>query len=190
MLAHFNNIAPARNNDEPIYANLFEITFEFPEILGLSADDEKLLMISAQNIDINTTPELGVAKQSFKYSGRLYLTTPTVDQTTIESLKIKFVINVDGDSYAMNTWNYLKRLYDLGWSSATGSMSLKKNLVIPSIVAHIHNREGKVIRRLEYNNCMLRGISGQSYSYDNTGLIDTEATFTCDYWYDLYVDVQ
>lgn len=188
MLAHFDNIPPARNNEEPLYGNLFEVTFEFPDVLGLTEDDRELMMISTKNITLDLTPTLGTVKQSFKYSGRLYLQTPTSENTTINDLQLEFYINVD-DKFSMRTWNYMKKWYDLAWNSQTGALHYKREM-IGSIVGHIHDRKGQVLRRVEFVNVQIKGIDGHQFSWDSTEIINGKATFCADTWYDSYMDIK
>ena len=68
MLSHFNNIVIANQNREPLYANLFETTFNLPKSLSnISSNDVSLLTLQATNIDLNLTPPLGIVYQYFKY---------------------------------------------------------------------------------------------------------------------------
>ena len=54
-LPHFSNVTPATNLNEPLYNNLFEITFNFPQILELSDGDQELMMLSSKGISGHVT---------------------------------------------------------------------------------------------------------------------------------------
>ncbi len=188
MLAHYSNVTPtATNNDEPLYSNLFEVTFSFPPILGLSPDDEQTMMINARNINLNLTPELDVQDQYFKYSGRLYLNTKQ-DNSVIKDLSIDFNINVD-DRFSIRTWNYLKKWYDLGWNSQTGELHYKREM-LGQIVAHIHDRQGVVVRRVEFRNVQLVHVKEMDFGWEKQELMDGNVKFIADYWVDQYFDIE
>lgn len=191
-LAHYNNITPINTSGkeyEPLYGNLFEVNFEFPKSLkhAVTSIEMSIMMLSAVNINLDLTKELGVVKQYFKYSGRQYLTT-NKDNSIISGLKIKFNINVS-DTFSMTTWNLLKQWYDNGWNSQTGQLHYKRNNT-GRIIAHIHDREGVVIRRVSFEAVQLTGITGMSFAWDNETILDCEGTFIADYWIDMYYDLK
>lgn len=185
-LPHFQNVITATNIDEPVYSNLFEITFSFPTILKLSAGDETEMMLNATNISTDLTKDLGVAEQFFKYSGRLFLTTAKKN-SVVDDLKITFNINMD-DKFSMRTWNFLKKWYDLGWNSQTGELHYKKEM-IGTVVAHLHDRKGQVYRRVEYVNVQLKGLKGQEYSWDKEEILSGEVSLIADYFIDQYYNI-
>ena len=188
MLAHFSNITPtATDLHEPLYANLFEVTFSFPAILGLSPADEQTMMINAKNINLNLTPDLKIEKQFFKYSGRLFLNTAQ-DNSVIQDLSIDFNVNVD-DRFSIRTWNYLKKWYDLGWNSQTGELHYKREMV-GQIVAHIHDRQGVVVRRVEFRNVQLVGIEAMNFAWSSEEIIEGKVKLMADYWIDQYFDIE
>lgn len=189
MLAHFKNVIfPSPDGmEEVVYQNLFEVTFDFPSSLNLGDEDRQIMMLNTLNISLPTTPTLETVTQSFKYSGRLYLKTPTPEQTTLQTIDIDFNINVS-DKGSMNTWNYLKKWYDLAWNSQTGELKYKRNMT-GAIVAHIHDREGVVIRRVEFKNAQIRGIDGMQFTWAGNDIIKGKATFCADYWIDQYFNL-
>jgi hypothetical protein len=186
MLGHFNRITPtATALEEPLYGNLFEVTFTFPDILKLSPKDHDIMMIAAKKISLDTTTKIATTKQKFKYSDRLFVKTP--DSTAIENLTIDYNINVS-DQFSMRTWNYLRKWYDLAWNSQTGELHYKRAMV-GTIVAHIHDREGIVLRRVEYRNVQLLGLSSMDFSWESNDILSGTATFCADYWIDQYFDI-
>lgn len=187
MLAHFNNVTPtATKLEEPLYSNLFEVTFTFPETLKLGTTDKDIMMLNTRNISLDLTKNLKVEEQYFKYSGRLFLNTDK-GNSVIKDMKLKFNINVN-DKFSITTWNYLKKWYDLAWNSQTGELHYKKEMV-GSIVAHIHDRRGVVVRRVEFMNVQIFGLDGMTFTWDNEGIIEGEASFISDYWIDQYFDI-
>lgn len=190
-LPHFNNITPvATDEHEPVYPNLFEITFNFPDILELSDEDETIMMLNTTAINGHvTTPELNTAIQRFKYSGRLFLMPPQAENSVVENLSINFEVNVD-DAFAIKTWNYLKNWYDLAWNSQTGELHYKRDMS-GSIVVHLHDREGVVIRRIEYRNVQIKGLNGgfEDLDWTNGDIARGQASFAADYWVDQYFNI-
>ena len=190
-LPHFNVITPtATDLHEPVYPNLFEITFNFPQILELGDIDQDVMMLNTKSFTGHvTTPGLTTAKQQFKYSGRLFLLPPNVENSIVENLNIDFEVNVD-DNFSIKTWNYLKKWYDLAWNSQTGELHYKRDMV-GTITAHLHDREGVVIRRIEYRNVQIKGVNGgfEDLNWANNAIATGNAQFAADYWVDQYFDI-
>ncbi len=189
-LAHFTNVTPtATNLYEPLYGNLFEITFQFPSILGFKNNQSEMnmMMLNARNINLELTKDLKVETQYFKYSGRQFLNVNR-ENSIIENLAINFNVNVD-DKFSMTTWNLLKKWYDLAWNSQTGELHYKREMV-GEIVVHVHDRQGVVLRRVEFKNVQLFGVKEQEYSWDEESILDTSANFISDYWIDQYFDIK
>ena len=189
-LPHFDNTTPtATNNEEPIYPNLFEITFNFPD-LGLGEIEQEIMMLNTTKISGHvSTPTLNTAKQQFKYSGRMFIMPPTVDQTIVESLIINYEINVD-DNFSIKTWNMMKLWYDKIWNSQTGELHYKRDIV-GTITTHLHDREGVVIRRIEYRNVQIKGLNGgfEDLDWSHGDIARGSAEFIADYWVDQYFDL-
>lgn len=183
-LAHFNNILSHNQNNEPIYKALFELSFDLPSILGASPDEAKLLLENARNITLPLTPDIEVQVQRFKYSTRAYVTLPS--ETHIADLSINFNLN-ENDKNSVFVWKTLKRWYDLAWNSQTGETHTKREM-IGRIIVNVHNKKGKVIRRVEYNNVQIVGIQEWELNWDSpTEILECTAKFIADYWYDLYL---
>jgi hypothetical protein len=186
MLPHFKNVTPtATGFHEPVYQNLFEVTFTFPTILNLIEKDPNIMMINTSSIKLNTTPELTTVAQNFKYSQRAYITTP---KTTLATFDLNFNINVD-DNFSIKTWNYMKKWYDLAWNSQTGELHLKKDMV-GTIVAHIHDRAGVVIRRVAFQNVQLLKVGDMDFDWNKNEILQGSASFVADYWIDSYYDIK
>ncbi len=189
-LAHFSNVTPtATNLFEPLYGNLFEITFNFPAILGFQngQTEMNMMMLNARNIKLDLTKNLKIHEQYFKYSGRQFLNV-SKENSIIKDLDINFNVNVD-DKFSMTTWNLLKKWYDLAWNSQTGELHYKREMV-GEIVAHIHDRQGVVIRRVEFKNVQLYGLKEQDFNWEEEKILDTTGKFIADYWIDQYFDIK
>lgn len=189
-LPHFKNVTTADSKEEPVYSNLFEINFKFPALNKDKKEYEaatlNVMMLNATNISLDLTKPLGVAKQYFKYSGRQFLTTMK-DNSIIDDLKINFNLNVS-DNNVMTTWNLLKKWYDNAWNSQTGELHYKKNN-IGQITANIHDREGVVIRRVQYMNVQLKALSSMEFKWETETILSVDATFIADYFVDMYYDL-
>lgn len=189
MLPHFRNIQTANTLYEPIYTNLFEVNISLPPLVETnSTANTQLLLENATNIKLDLTTKIGEAIQKFKYSTRVYAATPGLAEGTKE-FEIKFNMN-QNEEKAVETWVLLKRWYDLAWNSQTGELHYKSDM-IGQISANIHDRTGEVIRRVDFINCQMYGLTG-GWDLDfaqNTGIQSCGANWVCDYWIDTYFDV-
>lgn len=190
-LPHFTQLSmtgspggPGTNPQEPVFTNLFEITFILPTILQAQGRDPILMLQQALNVSLALTEDISVVEQRYKYSTRAFLTMP--EKTTIE-FGIKFNVNVN-ESGSMETWNVLKAWYDLVWNSQNGSLHYKSD-VIGTIIVNQHDKKGVVLRRVTFQNAQLKGISGIDLDWGNADIWnDVEAKFVADYWVDEYID--
>jgi hypothetical protein len=184
-LGHYNNIKSHNENWEPIFKNLFEITFDLPEGLQRNSEDVKLLLENATSINLPTTPDLGKATQRFKYSTRIFVGLP--EQTHVDDITIKFNAN-QNDKNAVFVWNILKAWYNAAWNQETGELGTKREL-IGNIIVNQHNRKGDVIRRVTYKKVQIFGIDSQDLSWESPNeIMDITAKFVCDHYEDLYTD--
>ena len=193
-LPHFTQLymtgspgGPGTKPQEPVYTNLFEITFLLPTILQAQGRDPVLLLQQATNVDITTsdlTRDLGSQQQRFKFSTREYLLTPT---ETDGEVNIKFNVNVN-QQLNMEVFTTLKAWYDLLWNSQNGTMNYKSDL-IGTIIVNQHDKKGFVIRRITYQNCQLNTIDYKDLDWSQQNIIDSiTAKFYWDYFIDEYVD--
>lgn len=190
-LPHFTQLlmtgspgGPGTKPQEPVYTNLFEITFILPTILQAQGRDPILMLQQANSISLDLTKDIDIKDQRFKYSTRAFLTTP--DKTHIE-FDIKFNVNVN-EQNSMETWNVLKAWYDLVWNAQNGTLHYKSD-IIGTIIVNQHDRKGVIIRRVTFQNAQLRGIDPAALAWA-TGDIwsDVTAKFVADYWIDEYID--
>lgn len=176
---------PGTQPAEPVYLNLFEITFVLPTILQAQGRDPLLFLQQATKIDINDlTRDLGTADQRYKYSTRTYLTFP---EKTHTEFSIEFNINMNTNG-AIETWNILKAWYDLAWNSQTGYTHYKADTIGTAIVNQ-HDKKGLVIRRMTFQNCQVKGVDGYGLDWSKTSdIMSGKANFIADYWIDEYID--
>ena len=191
-LPHFSQLlvtgspgGPGTTPQEPVYMNLFEITFIMPTILQAQGRDPILMLQQAKSVDLNLTPDITTKEQRFKYSTRAFVTTP--QQTHIE-FNIKFNVNVNQQN-SMETWNVLKAWYDLVWNSQNGTLHYKSD-IIGTIIVNQHDRKGVVLRRATFQNAQILGVGGIQLDWSKNADIwdDVEAKFVADYWIDEYID--
>ena len=175
---------PGTKPEEPVYLNLFEITFILPTILQAQGRDPIMMLQQASKVSLNLTDDIGVVKQSFKYSTRAFMTTP--EKTHIE-FDITFNVNVN-ENGNMTTWDTLKAWYDLVWNSQNGTLHYKSDQIGTIIVNH-HDKKGVVLRRVTFQNCQIKGISGYDLDWGSQNIIENiKANFVADYWIDEYID--
>ena len=190
-LPHFTQLqmsgspgGPGTLPEEPIYLNLFEITFIFPTILQAQGRDPIMMLQQANKVDLNLTEAIGTSVQRFKYSTRAFMNTP--DKTHIE-FDINFNVNVN-EKGNMTIWDTLKSWYDLVWNSQNGTLHYKSD-IIGTIIVNQHDRKGVVLRRVTFQNCQIKNVGGTPLSWSTQDIQqDVTAGFIADYWIDEYID--
>lgn len=191
-LPHFTRLlmtgspgGPGTQPQEPVYKNLFEITFILPTILQAQGRDPIMMLQQATSVNLDLTPDIPFKEQKYKYSDRVFLGMP--EKTSLD-LEIKFNINVN-KAGQIEVWNTLKAWYDLVWNSQNGSLHYKAD-TIGTLVVNQHDRKGLIIRRVTCQNAQLRGITTISDLVWQGGvdIADATARFVCDYWIDEYID--
>lgn len=184
-LAHFTAVDSHFNKWEPIHINLYEVTIILPQVLqSIHPNATHFLLENTTNVSLQAYPTLGTAEQRFKYSTRLFVMMP--ESTSAKEIKITFNLN-QNDDYQIFCFKMLKDWYDLAWNNETGTLHYKKNLV-GDIIVHLHDKEGKVIRRITYHNAMMTGFSGmETLDWSTaTDVMKLETSFVADYWEDFY----
>jgi len=193
-LPHFTQLnmtgspgGPGTQPQEPVFKNLFEVTFVLPTILQAQGRDSVLLLQQATNFNLNITNKtLGTSKQTFKYSDRAFIKAGP-DGTNAE-FSIKFNVNVNNQG-SMEVWNTLRAWYDLAWNSQNGYLHYKAD-TIGTIIVNQHDKKGLVLRRVTFQNCQLLDVSNfGNLAWGGAGEID-DATgkWIADYWVDEYID--
>ena len=175
---------PGTTPYEPVYKNLFEITFVFPTILQAQGRDPILQLEEATSITLNVTPDITVKEQRFKYSTRAFMGTPERTHVTFD---INFNVNVN-QAGSMESWNTLKAWYDLVWNSQTGFVMYKAD-IIGTIIVNQHDKQGLILRRLTFQNAQITSIDAMDLNWEGSGDIwSTKSGFVADYWIDEYID--
>lgn len=184
-LAHFTAIDSHREKWEPIHKNLYEVTIILPTVLQtIHPNATHLLMENTKSTKFPTYHDLQEQNQRFKYSTRVFVMMPA--QTHVSDLNIVFNLN-QNDDYQIFCFKMMKDWYDLGWNNETGTLHYKKNLV-GDVIIHLHDKEGKVIRRVTYHNAMIKQFTGfEEVNWEeSTGIFDLTVNFVADYWEDFY----
>jgi hypothetical protein len=191
-LPHFTQVkgggspgGPGTLPDEVVYLNLFEITFILPVILTAQGRDPILLLQNATKIDMPLTEFDVTAKtQRFKYSTRMFMTSPNKTDGTL-SIPIQVNVNQQG---SMETWNTMKAWYDLVFNSQNGSLHYKSD-IIGTIIVNQHDKKGVVLRRVTFQNCQITKLAGYSLDWSSNNIIESvPVDFVYDYFIDEYID--
>ena len=190
-LPHFTQLqmtgspgGPGTKPEEPVYLNLFEITFILPTILQAQGRDPIMMLQQANSISLNLTPAISEVDQRFKYSTRAFLKMP--EKTHID-FDINFNVNVN-ENGNMTIWNTLKAWYDLVWNSQNGYLHYKSD-IIGTIIVNQHDKKGVVLRRVTFQNCQIKEVGGYDLKWSSNDIIsDLKASFIADYWVDEYID--
>ncbi len=190
-LPHFTQLqmsgspgGPGTKPEEPVYLNLFEITFIMPTVLQAQGRDPIMMLQQATKVSLNLTEAIGIASQRFKYSTRAFMTTP--EKTHIE-FDINFNVNVN-DKGNMTIWDTLKAWYDVVWNSQNGTLHYKADQ-IGTIIVNQHDKKGVVLRRVTFQNCQIKNVSGIDLDWSSTSIWENvSAGFVADYWVDEYID--
>ena len=194
-LPHFTKVinsgspgGPGTLPDEVVYLNLFEITFILPVLLQAQNRDPILLLQNATKVNLGganlTAFDVGQASQRYKYSTREFLTTPN---KTSGEISIPFQVNVNQQG-SMETWATMKAWYDLVFNSQNGALHYKSD-IIGTIIVNQHDKKGVVLRRVTFQNCQLKTLSGWDLDWASNGIVpDVTGVFVYDYFIDEYID--
>jgi hypothetical protein len=175
---------PGTKPEEPIYLNLFEITFIMPTILQAQGRDPIMMLQQANKVSLALTEAISTSIQKFKYSTRAFMQTP--EKTHVE-FDIAFNVNVN-EKGNMTIWDTLKAWYDLVWNSQNGTLHYKSD-IIGTIIVNQHDKKGVVLRRVTFQNCQIKNISGTELTWSTQDIwSDVTAGFVADYWVDEYID--
>ena len=193
-LPHFTQLqvtgspgGPGTSPQEPVYLNLFEITFVLPTILQAQGRDKDILLQQALSVDLNLTNKtIATSNQRWKYTTRAFLNAGPAE-THVDDLAIAFNVNVN-DTGSMETWTTLRAWYDLVWNSQNGYLHYKAD-TIGTIIVNQHDKKGLVLRRVTFQNAQIKNLTSPSLTYEGQGILqNVTANFVADYWVDEYID--
>ena len=176
---------PGTLPDEVLYKNLFEITFILPVLLQAQGRDPILLLQNATKINLNLTEfDTAVKTQRFKYSTRVFQTTPTKTDGTL-SIPIQLNVNQQG---SIENWNTMKAWYDLVFNSQNGALHYKSD-IIGTIIVNQHDKKGVVLRRVTFQNVQITKVAAFELDWSSNDIIgEVGCDFVYDYFIDEYID--
>ena len=176
-LPHYTQIRAANKKEEPVYMNLFDVTFQLPP----SISNGDVLTQACSKISLPTNPTVETVQQQYKFVKRSYLTFPT---DTGGETEMTFLVNLD-ESNSPYVYKMLDQLYKIAYNQETGETGLKVDYAFEMIV-DVHNKRGDLIRRVILKDCMMKDINSWEMSWD-TGESIFEATVNIrfDDWDDL-----
>lgn len=178
-LPHYSQIKAAVAREEPVYNNLFDITFQLPA----SISNGEILTQSANSVTLPGGPEIGTVTQQYKYTKRTYLTFP---QNTTFDTEIKFNVNLN-ETNSPYVFKKLMELYKLGFNPATGETSLKQDYSF-TMTVDAHNKIGEIYRRVVFKDCIVKSVSTQSLSWaDTDSIFEASLSVLANYWEDAIV---
>jgi hypothetical protein len=91
---------------------------------------------------------------------------------------------------SMETWTTLKAWYDLVFNSQNGALHYKSD-IIATIIVNQHDKKGVVLRRVTFQNCQLKSLTGWDLDWASNAIVpDVTATIVYDYFIDEYIDQQ
>ena len=192
-LPHFTQLqmtgspgGPGTQPQEPVYLNLFEITFVLPTILQAQGRDPVLLLQQAKKVSLGfTNKDIATTEQKFKYSSRMFVNAGP-DKSSVD-LDIDFNVNVNSQG-SMETWNTLRAWYDLVWNSQNGYLHYKAD-TIGTIIVNQHDKKGLVLRRVTFQNAQIKSVTSPTLAYEGQGILQNiTANFVADYFIDEYID--
>jgi hypothetical protein len=88
----------------------------------------------------------------------------------------------------METWTTMKAWYDLVFNSQNGTTHYKSD-IIGTIIVNQHDKKGVVLRRVTFQNCQLKSLTGYDLDWSSNTIVENvEGTFVWDYFLDEYID--
>lgn len=184
--SHYRNSEAANSMYEVVSPALFEVYFQFPDLLANTEGMKSELMFehvrSISGLD-GVTPTVGNVVQKFKFAERHYASAGP-DKTSLE-LTITYTLNLD-NSHQNYIYNMLRRWYNLIYNPQTGQMLTKKQYAENSRLWIVeHDRNGAIWRKIIcFNFFPSTPPTGlNENNYDSVGDAKTVSiTFIVDDW--------
>lgn len=143
-LPHFKTSRAAMELYEPIWQNLFTVQLKFPAALGLTTDDENLILegiTKVEGLDTNKVPQ-ATSSQNYKFATRRFSNSGP-ESTTLD-IKFDFEVNLQSCEIGkpnMYTIKNLRRWTDIIYDPLTGRMGLKSDYVADYCVITMHDKK-------------------------------------------------
>lgn len=176
-LPHYTQSRASKNKYEPVYKNLFEVTFLPPP--GVSGGEILLEhVISVSGLE-GINPTVDAVTQKFKFADRSYAGMPS--QTYVD-VSITFSLNLN-ESNSMYVYKTLQDWYKKIYNPLTGEMGLKKDYTGTIIIVQ-YNRVGDIYRKIVLKHAFptgtLQGVG--DYDYSSADPVTLSITFRSDHW--------
>lgn len=182
-LPHITNTPSGINKYEPLYKNIFEVSFTLPRPLQdeFNAD---IAILSSQVLSISglDVADKGVERTSQKGYGvtRSYLNSK-IDDTSFD-ITVTFALNLRNgtDNFV---YKLLKAWKNLGYNLETGETALKTDYTADFMKIQVGNRAGDINREIIMKDVFIfGGLAGMNdYGYDNQDLATLEVHFSSDW---------
>lgn len=175
-LPHFSQARASRENFEPVYPNLFEVTFLPPNNI-----DGALLLEHVNTVGgldaIN--PVIDPVTQKYKFTDRSYAGMPA--QTFVD-ITVNFSLNLNDSNqiYIYKTlYDWYRRIYD----PETGEQGLKTDYVGTLIVVQF-NRPGDIFRKVTLRDTFPTGnlVGLDALDYSTPEPMTIEVVWRSDHW--------
>lgn len=184
-LPHYTNSQASMQNFEPIYTNLFEVTFSPP--LSLNSANLPLVLENLTKIGgLDTEKMPTVVEQRFKHAKRRY-SSAFVDDTTV-TLELNFEVNLN-DANSAYVYKTLRDWCNLVHDPRTGRMGLKKDYVGGPLVISMHNKVGEIFRQWVFQTVWpIEPLPAVELSYTEDNIYKVEGfKLAADYWNEAYL---
>lgn len=187
-LSHFRNSRAAMELYEPIYQNLFTVEIMFPQSLGLTGQDQLLVIEEVQKISglqTHKVPGAGTSQQ-YKFATRRFADAGPAE-TTI-NVSFDFEVNLQGCETGkpnMYTIKTLRRWTDLIYDPLTARMGLKSQYVADQVIITMHDKALNPYWEWRlYNVWPTKNIPEPNLDYmQKSGAYKvTGFELACDYW--------
>lgn len=175
-LPHYKTSKASSKQEEPLYGNLFEVTFLPPDGIDGGLLLEHVNTVSGLG---GLNPSIDAVGQKYKFSDRSYAGMP--GQTFVD-VAINFSLNLN-DSNQLYTYKTLREWYKKIYDPQTGEMGLKKDYSGTIIIVQ-HNRKGEIFRKITLYHTFPTGELplADSLDYSSSDPIPIDITFRCDSW--------
>jgi len=175
-LPHYKVSKASSKQEDPVYPNLFEVTFLPPN--GI---DGGLLLEHVNSIGGlgGVNPAIDAVGQKYKFADRSFAAMPG---TTSIDVTVNFSLNLN-ESNQLYIYKTLRDWYKKVYDPETGEMGLKKDYTGTLIIVQ-YNRKGEIFRKLTLFHVFPKdGLSlADSLEYGTNDPVAIDMAFKCDHW--------
>lgn len=187
-LPHFKTSRAAMELFEPVWTNLYCVNFKLPSTLGLTNDENNLIIEGITKIgglNTNKVPAAG-SNQAYKFATRRFADSGP-SETTLD-ISMDMEVNMRGnqagqpDLYTLKT---LRRWTDMIYDPLTGRMGLKADYVADWCIITMHDKAMHPFWQWTlYNIWPTSSIPEPNLDFMQKNQLYkiTGLKFACDYW--------